>query len=265
MRKYTFILIIFLLTALKASSQQLPVYSQYMFNKFLINPAAAGSDGYTTLNLVAREQWVGFPGTPKTHSLIIDSRILRNSYIEKEISVRKKKRLSSRSGRVGWGGHVFNDNMGPLSRTGVEASYAYHLNFNDAQLSLGLTGVFYQFRLDKKNVTMSDDLYDPLIDGMKGTIYIPDANIGIYFASTRLHGGVSVMQLLQSAVQFGDNNGSEYKMKRHYNIMAGFLHSFNDNFSVEPSVLVKIPAGLKPQIDINGRIFFRETYWFGII
>ena len=40
-------------------SQQLPVYSQYMMNKFLINPAVAGSEGYTSFNLTAREQWIG--------------------------------------------------------------------------------------------------------------------------------------------------------------------------------------------------------------
>lgn len=71
--------------------QQLPVYSQYTFNKFLLNPAAAGSDGYTTINLVAREQWVGFEGTPKTHAIMIDSRLLRNSFISKNASVRRKK------------------------------------------------------------------------------------------------------------------------------------------------------------------------------
>ena len=40
-------------------SQQLPLYSQYMMNKFLLNPAVAGSEGYTAFNITAREQWIG--------------------------------------------------------------------------------------------------------------------------------------------------------------------------------------------------------------
>ena len=50
---------LFLLTAKTLYAQQLPQYSQYMMNKFLINPAVAGSEGYTSFNLTAREQWIG--------------------------------------------------------------------------------------------------------------------------------------------------------------------------------------------------------------
>jgi hypothetical protein len=93
----------------------LPVYSQYTFNKFLLNPAAAGVDGYTSISLVAREQWVGFKGTPKTHAITIDSRLLRNSYISKNINPRKRFPVR----KVGWAAHAFNDH-GTADRTGVE-------------------------------------------------------------------------------------------------------------------------------------------------
>ena len=83
-KQYTVILLL-LMCSLWLEGQQLPVYSQYTFNKFLVNPAAAGSDGYTTLSVVAREQWLGFKGTPKTHAVIMDSRILRNSFIAKNV------------------------------------------------------------------------------------------------------------------------------------------------------------------------------------
>jgi type IX secretion system PorP/SprF family membrane protein len=244
--------------------QQLPEYSQYTFNKFLLNPAAAGSDGYTTVNLVAREQWIGFKGTPKTHAITIDSRILRNSFISRNLSVRKKKRLSSRSGRVGWAAHAFNDHTGPLDRTGLEGTYAYHLAIGDGQLSFGLSGVFYQFRLNKDKVTMADDVYDPVIDGVKGTLYIPDANFGVYYKAARYYGGVSVMQIFQSSIQFGNNNTGEYRLKRNYNLMAGYIYPINDQFTLEPSFLLKIPTTSKPQLDLNGRVYYKENYWAGL-
>jgi type IX secretion system PorP/SprF family membrane protein len=246
------------------NAQQLPVYSQYTFNKFLLNPAAAGSDGYTTISLVAREQWVGVKGTPKTHSVTIDSRLLRNSFIAKNVSVRKKKRLSSRSGRVGWAAHVFNDHFGELDRTGVEGTYAYHLAIDKGQLSFGLSGVFYQFKLNKDKVVLSDDIPDPLLDGTKGTLYIPDANFGAYYTSATVYGGISVMQIFQSSIQFGDNNGSEYRLKRNYNLMAGYYYNINDVFAIEPSFLVKIPTSSKAQLDINARVYYKNNYWAGL-
>ena len=50
-------------------SQQVPLYSQYMLNGFLLNPAAAGSEGYTAVNLTAREQWIGLQNGPGTYAL----------------------------------------------------------------------------------------------------------------------------------------------------------------------------------------------------
>jgi type IX secretion system PorP/SprF family membrane protein len=248
----------------RVSAQQLPVYSQYTFNKFLLNPATAGSDGYTTVSLVAREQWVGFKGTPKTHAITIDSRLLRNSFISKNASVRKKKRLSSRSGRVGWAGHVFTDNFGQLSRTGVEGTYAYHVAIDQGQLSFGLSGVFYQFKLNKDKVDLGDEYLDPLLDGMKGTIYIPDANFGTFYTSANIFGGISVMQIFQSSIHFGDDNGSEYRLKRNYNLMAGYYYNLNSNFAIEPSMLVKIPTSSKPQLDLNAKVYYKSDYWAGL-
>jgi type IX secretion system PorP/SprF family membrane protein len=246
------------------SAQQLPVYSQYTFNKFLLNPAAAGSDGYTTISLLAREQWVGFNGTPRTHAITIDSRLLRNSFISKDASVKKKKRLSSRSGKVGWAAHVFNDHSGELDRTGLEGTYAYHLTIDQGQLSFGLSGVFYQFKLNKDMVVLGDEVSDPLLDDIKGTLYIPDANFGAYYSSANIYGGISVMQLFQSSIQFGDNTGSEYRLKRNYNLMAGYYYNINDVFAIEPSLLLKIPTSSKAQLDINAKVYYKNNYWAGM-
>ncbi len=264
MKLRTIILLLLFIPQLHLQSQQLPVYSQYLFNKFLLNPAVAGSDGYTSVSVVAREQWVGFKGTPKTHAIVVDSRLLRNSYIDREISVRRKERLSSRSGRVGWAAHLFNDHSEVLNRVGVEGTYAYHLDIKNAQLSFGLSGVFYQFKLNKDKIILSDEEYDPLLDEGKGTLYIPDANFGVYYTSSTIHGGVSIMQLFQSVVQFGDKNDSEYRFKRTYNLMAGYLYNLNENFTIEPSFLLKIPTSSKAQLDLNARLFYKETYWGGL-
>src|SRR5674536_160623 len=71
-------------------AQTVPMYSQYIMNGFLINPSFAGRDGYTTVNLTVREQWVGMSGAPSTYAASFQTRILKNSFISKSTAVRKK-------------------------------------------------------------------------------------------------------------------------------------------------------------------------------
>ncbi len=75
--KLVILFTLFLMGMAIGNSQQLPLYSQYMMNKFLLNPAIAGSDGYTSVNLTAREQWVGFSNAPRTHAISAQTRILK--------------------------------------------------------------------------------------------------------------------------------------------------------------------------------------------
>jgi len=88
----------------KLYSQQLPQYSQYMMSKFLINPAVAGSEGYTAFNLTAREQWIGLANSPRTYAISGQTRVLKNSFISRGSSIRKKRNAASRGVvKLDWG------------------------------------------------------------------------------------------------------------------------------------------------------------------
>jgi len=245
-------------------AQQIPIYSQYTFNKFLLNPAIAGSEGYTSVNVIAREQWIGFKGTPRTHAITCESRILKNSFISKSASIRKKRRMSSRSGRVGWGAHLYNDKNGPIDRTGLEGTYSYHIDFSDYRLSFGLSGVLFQFKLNSEKLIFSDDLNDDLINGKKQSLYIPDANFGIHISTNKYYAGISIMQLLQSAIKFGNKYESKYSIKRNYNLLGGYIHNINDNLTIEPSFLLKVSHPFRPQLDLTTTVTYKYDYWGGI-
>ena len=49
-------------------AQQDPLYTQYMDNLLIINPAYAGSKDIGNVLLVARNQWVSLPNSPITRS-----------------------------------------------------------------------------------------------------------------------------------------------------------------------------------------------------
>ena len=261
--KMRFVLIIILFFSfIHLDAQQVPLYSQYMMNGFLINPAIAGSEGYTAINLIAREQWLGLKNAPKTHAISAQTRMLKNSYISKMTSARKRQKLSSRSGKVGIGGYVFNDKNGPIDRTGMQLSYAYHIRMHQSQLSFGLSGMFYQFSIDQTKIRFEEQ--DIFFEFADKTIFIPDASIGVYYTAPKLFTGFSTSQLFQSAIRFGEKGYAEYKMKRYYFLTAGYDLDVNNFLTIEPSFLFKANENMVWQVDVHAKFIFNDAYWAGL-
>jgi len=251
-----------LIFAVKA--QQLPLYSQYMMTGFLLNPAIAGSEGYTAFNLTAREQWLGWRNAPSTHALSFQTRVLIASYIAKSSKVQKEFLKPTSSGRVGLGGYIYNDRSGIIDRTGFQLAYAYHIHVHESQLSFGVSATGFQFKIDEKKMTLYDN-NDPLVNGSDKVLFIPDANFGIFLSNAYYYAGISVAQLFQSVLKFGkEKRITDYIMYRHYYLTAGYKLKVNSDFEIQPSLLVRTSKNLKFQVDINTRVYYRDSYWGGI-
>jgi len=245
-------------------AQQVPLYSQYMMNGFLLNPAVAGSEGYTAINITAREQWLGLKNAPRTHALSGQTRILKNSYISKNASVKRRRRMASRSGKVGLGGYVFNDKNGPIDRTGIQLSYAYHIRMRQSQLSFGISGIAYQFSVDDSKIRLQEQ-DDELYMNAAKSVFIPDASMGVYFSSPEFYAGFSASQLFQSSLILGESKRyAEYKMRRYYYLTAGYDIYINDYFTIEPSFLIKANENSTWQADLNAKFIFSDEYWGGL-
>lgn len=248
---------------LEGWSQQVPLYSQYMLNGFLLNPAAAGSEGYTAVNLTAREQWIGLKNGPSTYALSLQTRILKKSYISRGSSVKKRQRLGSRSGNVGVGGYLFSDRNGAVERIGMKGTYAYHIHFSRSQLSFGLSLVGYQFRLDEDLINLLDP-GDDLWLGARKSVFIPDADAGIYYSARNYWAGLSVDHMFESILKLGDSGYDRYVMERNYYLMGGYDFEVRRDIILTPSTLVKFAENGKIQADISGKLFFQQTYWGGL-
>ncbi|MDF1570920.1 MAG: type IX secretion system membrane protein PorP/SprF [Bacteroidales bacterium] len=247
----------------QVKGQQVPLYSQYMLNGFLLNPAIAGAEGYTAVNLTAREQWIGFRDAPGTYALSYQTRILRNSYISKSSSVRKRMRYSSRSGKVGLGGYVFNDRNGAVEKTGLKMSYAYHIFFGNSQLSMGLSLTAMQLRLNDDKIRLEDE-NDNLWINARGTAFIPDADVGVYFDTPDFYVGFSSDQLLESVIKLGDTGYEQYRQERNYYVMAGYDFPLNNNVVLTPSTLLKLSDNGAFQGDFSTKLYYDQTYWAGL-
>jgi len=156
MRRAVYILLL-LITGSYASAQQLPIYSQYLYNRFLINPAVAGSDGYTSFNLTAREQWVGYAGAPRTFSFSGQTRLLKRKLAIKHTGSGRQVFRPKTDGRVGLGGYIYSDKNGIVQRTGFQFSYSYHIWLKNAtQLSMGLAFTGYHFKIDETAINFEN-------------------------------------------------------------------------------------------------------------
>ena len=263
MNRLIYIVVLLVIFLSEGNSQQSPLYSQYMLNGFLLNPAVAGAEGYTAVNLTVREQWLGLTDGPATYALSFQTRLMKDSQISRGKSVRRRGRSASRGGRVGLGGYFFNHSNGAVDRTGIKLTYAYHIDLESAQLSFGLSMVGYQYRLDENKIKLEipdDDLWL----GIHQSVFIPDADAGVYLSNADFWVGLSVDQLLEAAIKFGDDGYESFVMERTYNLMGGYDFMVNRDLTLSPSAYIKVTEAGKIQADISGRAYFRKDFWGGL-
>ena len=223
-------------------AQQLPHYSLYMFNDAVINPAVCGTNEYSRIDLMSRNQWSGFEGAPKTQLISFQRAQAEN---------------------MGIGGVIFNDQTGPVSRTGVQLSYAYNfLVSNSYLLSFGLSGSIYQYLFDYNKTLLHDNIFDPAAPGGTESAYVQDATFGAYLTNKKYYLGISVPQLIQSKINL--NSASEDLLVRHYFLTTGYKMELNQSLDIEPSVMIKSTDASPLQYDINLRALYNDQLWFGV-
>ena len=265
-KKILAIYILIQLSLLQVAGQETPMYSQYMMNAFLYNPAIAGSEGYTSFNLTSRLQWLGIKDAPSTYSVSFQTRLLRRNFILRRNSVKQKTALQpTRSGRVGLGGAVITDRTGAFSRTGMQFTYAYHIFMNNSQLSFGLTGNLYQFKYDLTAAQFADPIsVAALIPQLNKAYYIPDANFGVYYLREKYYAGLSIENILQSSIHLGNILLADSRLLRTYYLTGAYRIKYSHDFDLEPTFLGKFNERVAFLGDFGCKLYYKENYWFGI-
>ena len=235
-----------------------------MNNGFLINPAMSGYDGYSTINMTYRKEWVGFANAPTTYSLSGQTRLLKQSFKIVKRNVRKNFVKPSTKGRVGLGAFVFNDKNGLVSRTGLQFSYAYHIFLYRSQISFGLAAQAFQYRIDAEKLSFVNENDPVKNNGLNLVAFIPDANFGFYWSSEKYYLGFSANQLFQSKIKLGSSDLPHFKLYRHYYFTGGYKFELYDGFAIEPSTLIKTTEQFLPQADIGVKLYYNTDYWAGL-
>lgn len=224
-------------------SQQIALYSQYMFNDFAINPAVAGTKSYAPIGLSFRRQWAGINEAPVTQTLSA------HTYLGKS---------------VGLGANVYNDASGPTRRTGFSAAFSYQFKTGDkSKLSLGLATHLTQFVMNRDQL-VTENPNDAAILNKTTNELIPDFTFGAYWYGESHYLGVSGVNLIESKNDLFDlTTPVSNSLNRAIYVNGGYKIPAGENFKIEPSVLFRYMFNAPFQLDGNLRFILKDKYWLG--
>lgn len=259
---------------LNSSAQQEYQFANTVNNPFLLNPAAGGTTDVMQFEASTRMQWLGYDGGPKTIMLAGNSQInldksgtktLSEFNVHDEKFFEGPKVTTSKSKHV-VGGKVWNDAIGPFSKTSIQGSYAYHLPLTKVlNFGVGLGLGYSNFRIDDTKVVLlqaNDELYNQF-QGNTAQQNYGDAQAGFVIYGEKLFFGLSGTQILKNKVELNQIMTSN-NYNRHYFVVLKYKVQTSDDISFEPSAVFKIAEKSPISIDFGTRMLYKNSSWFGV-
>lgn len=268
-----------MLIGLAGAAQQQPHYTQYVMNQYIVNPAITGIENYTDIKLSHRHQWVGIEGAPVTSYFTAhksfggdNMKSNANSFgVEAGGNPRGKNywdQYTAADPHHGIGIQVVNDKMGPLNNLKASLTYAYHLGLTErTSISAGFGVGINQVGLDAAKLNFGKVSVDPSVYSSGELQKIrPNLSAGLYLYSASLFLGVSAQSIVPQRVNFGNDSVryNENNLLPHLFMTAGYRFLVGDDFNFIPSVMVKYMKPTPPQLEVNGKLQYRDVAWVGL-
>lgn len=261
MRKFTLLLLPFLFIGFQAYGQQDPMFTKYMFNSLVFNPAYAGSHDYLSIRGLYRDQWLGIDGAPTTQTLTVHS---------------------PAGDRVGVGLSLVNDKIGSTGSSTANVSYAYRVPFGRGRLSIGLQAGIQNWRSDWSDLKFKDPQQMDVVFNEGFNRWIPNFGAGVYYYAPRFYVGFSVPRLINFDLQKDRPSNVEVeewaRLYRHFFLSGGVVLPIAPGLMFKPSILIKsvgllgeftssqaaTTIGAPTEFDIDFSVLFYEALWVGV-
>lgn len=226
--------------SLGCSAQQDPLYSQYLFNPFILNPAYTGFS--KDFNAVAsyRTQWAGIDGAP--------------------VTISTTGHIALAGNRMGVGGILLQDRIGSDKTTQFVGSYGYHILLsNNQKVSFGLRGGVINYRLDYSALTI--DPSDPGFQDNISEIH-PVVGAGVIYSSDHLFLSLSVPNLMKSS---SSNNGALTVLyNQHAYAQVAYLWQATPRLKVKPFALARAVQNVPVNFDVGAMLSADDSYTVGV-
>ena len=230
-----------LLSCTVGIAQQLPQFTQYMYNTISINPAYAGSREALSIVGLHRSQWVGFKGGPITQTLSIHTPL--------------------RNDRIGLGLSFIQDDLGPQNFSYLYGDFSYTIPVGvDARLAFGLKAGFTGFSFDTEFRQDPNNVSDPLIYGIEDR-WSPNIGAGMFLHSDRWYLGLSAPRILNS--DYNKSKDYEVLERISYYFSGGYVFDLSKSIKLKPAFLIKATNGAPASYDLTANFLFNEKLWLG--
>lgn len=242
--------------------QQESMFTQFIYNTQILNPAYIGYKEALSVTAVHRSQWVGFKGAPNTQNLSIYSPL-------------KKRELAV-------GMSLMHDKIGPTRETNIQGDISYRFRLtNRAMLSYGLKFSAGLYQIALTDLTYTSAFYDQLLqqnitDDMfqqntKGLI-LPNVGFGVYYFRKEFFAGISSPKLIRNKLEKRNSEVFDFvdgSSEPTVYLMGGYLFDINKELKFQPSALIKgtlgapLSMGLFANLLIQKEIKVGAFYHFG--
>jgi len=227
-----------------AFGQQIPMFSSYTINKFLINPSYAGINGNTRLYGINRIQYAGFDGAPVTYMLTGDA--------------------GFKTKKFGVGGMLFSDNNSLISQNGFQLTYSYTVKLSEKwNLGMGLNAGMVQWNMNFDQLRI-DNPNEDVVSTYRSNATTFRSDFGFRINSDKMEIGLTLPQLVASKVNYSDylkNANGKYTSLPHYILNLGYNLSINEGLKLKPSVVVRGAKDINPQIDAMALLDIKNKFY----
>ncbi|MDC0297178.1 type IX secretion system membrane protein PorP/SprF [Crocinitomicaceae bacterium] len=274
MKTTIFIFALIICGALNA--QQIPQYSQFQRNQFMINPAAAGVYDFVDITMSGRWQWLGVDDSPKTSYLAFSVPVrftpkYYNPGIRTSSGPVENPDIKTGKLKHTFGGQLLADQYGAFRKFSFSGTYAIHMPITKkVNLSFGVKAGLSNnsFLADQAQVLnimapdqnqYNDDTYTDFIKNQSNK-YIMDVGAGLYLYSKNLFFGIAAEQLTRDMVEFGQGTAN-FDPQLHYSILGGYKIPINNKFTLTPGFLIKYMTPAPVSIDANIQLEYKNWLW----
>ncbi|MFM2376049.1 MAG: hypothetical protein RLZZ165_1146 [Bacteroidota bacterium] len=248
MKRHFILLGLLLLVAARMQGQQDPMYTHYMYNTQVVNPAYAGSREALTFTGLVRAQWVDFPGRPASQTLSLNTPVVSEHF---------GVGLSYTSEQFGKGTSVSNGQ--------VDFAFRFYTS-KRSQLAMGLKGSMVQFSENMVNLFLKDPVDPYFPSGTRGRI-APNVGTGLYFKHDRYYIGLSIPKLLENRFQLDSGRNGTFLgfRQRHYYGIFGMRLDLENRIQFIPTALVKYTLDVPLQVDLTASLLIRDQLMTGLM
>jgi type IX secretion system PorP/SprF family membrane protein len=237
-----FLLLVFavLFITINIQAQQLPNYTQYLYNMQIINPAYVGVRADFSVSALSRQQWVGVEGAPVTNTFSVSGRTRRG---------------------LGIGATVVHDKIGLSETTNINVDASYTIITSQySRLSFGLKGGISFFDNNFANaLTPDNDIY------ASNSGRYPNVGFGAFYYNRDFYVGLSMPSILETP-QFYIQNNFENGISENPSLFlsTGALFTITEDLLFKPSTMIRYTANVPVSIDFNTNFLYNEVIEAGL-